>query len=155
MKWFVTFFGVGNSKWAPGTMGTLAAIPLVYLVQWVGPFVYMAFTLALTIVSVFIVEKYENSVTGHDRKEIVIDEVIGYLITMTWMPQTWQAYVMGFVLFRIFDIWKPLFIGQLDKRVKGGLGVVVDDVAAGVVASIIMQLIYVYTPIFGERLIVQ
>lgn len=153
MKYFVTFFGVGLSPKAPGTMGTLAAIPLVWLLTLMGPLAYMALTLILTLVAIVAIDRYEQMTGQHDRKEIVIDEVIGYLVTMTWLPQTWQAYAAGFVLFRILDIWKPLFIGRLDKKTKGGFGVVVDDLAAGIVASIILQVVYNQTTWLGQSLL--
>lgn len=149
-----TLFGVGLVPKAPGTFGTLAAIPLVWGLSLAGPLVYMAVTILLLPVAVLACEFYEQSKGGHDHKEIVIDEVLGFLITMVWMPMTWQAIVIGFVLFRVLDITKPLFIGYLDKKVQGGLGVVLDDVAAGLVASLIMQVLYTQTNWLGSQILV-
>lgn len=149
-----TLFGIGNLGKAPGTLGTLATIPLVLGLSWLGPYYYMGFVLLLAPLAVVACSVYEKNKPGHDHKEVVIDEVLGFLITMIWLPMTWQALVIGFGLFRLLDITKPLVIGYLDKKVQGGIGVVVDDVAAGIVASLIMQLLYTETHILGARLLV-
>ncbi len=75
----------------------------------------------------------------HDSQEVVIDEVVGYLVAFTWLPMNWTSVVTAFVLFRALDIVKPFPISWLDRKVKGGLGTVVDDLAAGLVANIILQ----------------
>ena len=154
LKHLATFFGVGFFPKAPGTMGTIATIPLVLLLSHFGVFVYMGFTILLLPVGIMAAEFYEQDKGGHDHKEIVIDEVLGFLITMLWLPMTWQAILIGFVVFRVLDITKPLFIGYLDKKIQGGLGVMVDDVAAGIVASIIMQALYTYTNVLGSQMVI-
>jgi phosphatidylglycerophosphatase A len=88
----------------------------------------------------------------HDSKEIVIDEVVGFLITMTWLPLTWQSLVAGFVVFRFLDIVKPPPIRQLDRKVPGGFGVMVDDVAAGIIGSILLQFVYNHTNWLGVQI---
>ena len=90
---------------------------------------------------------------GHDRQEIVIDEVAGFLITMAMIPLTWQTWVAGFLLFRFFDAVKPWPISVLDKKVKGGLGVVVDDVAAGLAANLILQVLITKTDWLGVQIL--
>ena len=135
-------------------MGTIATIPLVLLLSHFGVFIYMIATILLLPVGIVAAEFYEQDKGGHDHKEIVIDEVLGFLITMLWLPMTWQAILIGFVLFRVLDITKPLFIGYLDKKIQGGLGVMVDDVAAGIVASIIMQALYTYTNVLGSQMVI-
>lgn len=154
LKKLAIFFGVGLSPKAPGTVATFATIPLVMLLIWAGPLAYMLTTLVLLPVGIIAAEIYEQDMGGHDQKEIVIDEVVGFLITMVWLPMTWQAILIGFVLFRLLDITKPLFIGYLDKKIQGGLGVMVDDIAAGVVASLIMQLLYSHTNWLGAQVLV-
>jgi phosphatidylglycerophosphatase A len=152
VKIFVTFFGLGLIPFAPGTWGTVGAIPLVWLFTMAGPYGYMFLTLMLCFAAVFASEVYERRVASHDNSEIVIDEVVGFLVTMTWLPLTWQSVVLGFVLFRLLDIFKPLFIGTLDRKIKGGLGVVTDDLAAGLVANIILQIAFTYSGLLGRQL---
>ena len=149
-----TLFGIGKIGKAPGTMGTLATIPLVIFFSWLGPYFYMGFVLLLAPLAVVACSVYEKNREGHDHKEVVIDEVLGFMITMIWLPMTWQSLLIGFALFRLLDITKPLFIGYLDKKVQGGLGVVVDDVAAGIIASLIMQFLYTETNWLGVRLLI-
>ena len=154
LKQVAILFGVGRFPKGPGTAGTLATIPLVLLLANLGPIVYMAAVILLLPVGIVACEFYEQDNGGHDHKEIVIDEVLGFLITMVWLPMTWQAITIGFVLFRVLDITKPLFIGYLDKRIQGGLGVMIDDVAAGIIASLIMQTIYTQTNWLGSQILI-
>lgn len=141
-KWtslLATFFGAGRSPKMPGTVGTLAAIPLWYLFFLTGELPYMVLTFLFVIFAIFVSDEYEKTQEKHDRPEIVIDEVAGFLITMTWLPFEPKYLIAGFVLFRILDIWKPQPIRTLNDKVKGGFGVVVDDVAAGIIANIVLQ----------------
>ncbi|MBC7421642.1 MAG: phosphatidylglycerophosphatase A [Bdellovibrio sp.] len=147
-----TFFNIGKSKYAPGTMGTLATIPLWYLLSQLGSFTYMAITLLLIPVGVAAAQAYVTYSNTHDAQEIVIDEVVGYLITMVWLPLTWQSAVIGFVVFRFLDILKPPPIRNLDRKVKGGFGVMIDDIAAGIIGSVIMQLLYTQTNWLGVQI---
>ena len=116
-------------------MGTLATIPLWFLLSQTGPIPYMLVTFLLIPVGVMAAQAYEDSVQKHDSKEIVIDEVVGFLITMTWVPLTWQSLVFGFCIFRFLDIVKPPPIRQLDQKVGGGFGVMVDNIAHRFVAT--------------------
>ncbi|PIS10369.1 MAG: phosphatidylglycerophosphatase A [Bdellovibrio sp. CG10_big_fil_rev_8_21_14_0_10_47_8] len=152
LKKLAVFFGVGLFPRAPGTMGSLAAVPLAMLLNWAGPFYMMGFIMILLPLSILAAQAYENSKGGHDHSEIVIDEVVGLLITMTWLPITWQSVIFGFLLFRVLDIWKPFPIGYLDKRVQGGLGVVLDDVAAGLIANVLLQIVYTKTSWLGVQI---
>lgn len=147
-----TFFGAGNFPKGPGTAGTVAAIPFAYLINFLGPFFSMGISIALFPIAVMAADTYEKEHGGHDHKQIVIDEVLGFFITMTWLPLTWQSYVIGFLLFRVLDIFKPFPIGYLDQKVPGGLGVVVDDVAAGIIANIILQVVYAKTAWLGVQI---
>lgn len=147
-------FGIGRFPKGPGTVGTLVTIPIVILLSKLGPLYYMGAVILLLPVGIAACEAYEQVKGGHDHKEIVIDEVLGFLITMVWLPMTWQAILIGFGLFRLLDITKPLFIGYLDKKIQGGLGVMIDDVAAGIIASLIMQVIYTQTNWLGSQILV-
>jgi phosphatidylglycerophosphatase A len=153
IKKIVTFFHVGLIPKAPGTFGTLAAIPLAALMIWLGPLIHMAFSLLLMVFAIWACEMYERQKGGHDHPEAVIDEVVGFLITMVWMPLTWQSFVFGFCLFRFFDIVKPWPIGWMDRKIPGGMGVVLDDVAAGLVANVILQVIYTKTAWLGVQIL--
>lgn len=154
--WFLisTFFGVGRLPKAPGTWGTLAALPLVFGLMHLGPMVYMGTTFFILILGIVASEALEKTRDSHDDGDIVIDEVVGILITMTWLPITWQSFVFSFLLFRLLDIWKPFPVKFIDKRVKGGLGVMLDDVAAGVLANVILQLIYSKTDWLGAQMVI-
>jgi phosphatidylglycerophosphatase A len=136
---FVTVGGLGRLPKAPGTFGTLAGIPLAYGLALAGPTVYLVATLVILVFSIFVCEIYERHTAKHDSQHIVIDEVVGFLIAFAWLPFTWQSVLAAFVAFRFFDVLKPYPISVLDARVKGGLGVMIDDVAAGLAANIVLQ----------------
>jgi phosphatidylglycerophosphatase A len=121
----------GYAPVAPGTFGTLGAIPLYLVVSRLAPGAYVAFTLAFSGLAVFAAERAGKYWGIADASPIVIDEVAGYFLTMALVPFSWPAVAAGFVLFRIFDVLKPWPASALD-RVKNGFGVVMDDLAAGV-----------------------
>jgi phosphatidylglycerophosphatase A len=121
----------GYAPVAPGTFGTLGAIPLYLAVSRLAPGAYVAFTFAFSALAVYAAERAGKYWGIADASPIVIDEVAGYLLTMALVPFSWPAVAAGFVLFRIFDVLKPWPASALD-RVKNGFGVVMDDLAAGV-----------------------
>lgn len=139
VEWLATWFGLGRMPFVPGTFGTLGAFPVVYAFALLGPMPYMIATLIFVVFSVFVSHLYESIHGEHDSSCIVIDEVAGFLVTMTWIPLTPWLWLSGFFLFRVLDMLKPWPISHLDARVKGGLGTVVDDIAAGLVANVILQ----------------
>jgi len=146
LEMLVTVGGLGYMKKAPGTIGTLGAIPMtVLMILFFNEISYLIVTLIFVLISIFIVDKYEKMSEEHDQKKIVIDEVVGYMVAMASLPLTGVSLILSFILFRFFDILKPFPIGYIDKNMKGGLGVVVDDVAAGLVTNLIMQFILVKT----------
>lgn len=151
-----TFFGIGRVQKAPGTVGTLATLPLAFALNWLGPFYMMGFILVFVPVAIWASDVYVKAKQlkfpgEEDPQEIVIDEVMGFLIAMTWLPMTWQAFLAGFCLFRALDITKPLLIGYLDRKVSGGLGVMLDDLVSGLVANIILQVVYTNTMWLGAQ----
>ncbi len=146
-----TWGEVGKIKKAPGTFGTLAALPLVWVLAQAGPLVYMAFTLIFTVAAIFIAEFYERAHGDHDSKEVVIDEVVGILVAMAWLPLTWQSFVAAFVLFRLLDIVKPPPIRHFDRNVKGGFGVVADDLIAGLITNVVLQVVFTETMWLGVQ----
>lgn len=133
---FLAFgFGSGLVKKAPGTCGTIAAIP-VYLLLAQTPFwFYSLSTIIITLVGIKICSVAADSLGEHDFNGIVWDEIAGYLITMWFVSFSMWNVLWGFVLFRIFDILKPFPIKWVDKHVQGGFGIMLDDVLAGVLAG--------------------
>ena len=142
---FLAFgFGSGLAKKAPGTMGTLAAIPVYWLFAQADLLIYSVLTVIATTAGIWICDIAAKKLAVHDFGGIVWDEVAGYLITMWLVPCTWQTVLTGFVLFRIFDILKPWPIKWLDRHVKGGFGIMIDDVLAAVFAGGLLVLLVNY-----------
>lgn len=154
-RWLVEFFAtgayLGRLPKTPGTWGTLGAIPLAGWLRNLGQFGYMVAILVILIGAIGVAHIYDRRAEGHDASEIVIDEIIGYLVAVMWLPWTWQTIMSAFVLFRILDIFKPFPIGYLDRNLPGGLGVVMDDAFAGMVTNIILQIIYWQTHWLGQQ----
>ena len=136
-----TGFGVGYAPVASGTLGTLVAIPIYYFLSAIPSPIYEITLIGFFFLSVWISENAEISFEQKDDSRIVIDEMMGFFLTMLWVPQTSRFIIIGFFLFRFFDILKPFPIRWIEKRFKGGFGVVLDDVMAGVYANIILQII--------------
>ena len=133
-------FGSGLAPVAPGTFGTLAAIPIYLLIAQLALPYYLAIV-ALGLAAGVYLCGYTSATLGvHDHGGIVWDEFVGFWITMTAVPVTWQWIVAGFVLFRIFDIVKPWPVKIADTRMKGGFGIMFDDVLAGLYALGCLQL---------------
>ncbi len=137
---FLAFgFGSGLAKKAPGTCGTLAAVPLYWvLAQFDNALIYSSVTLMVTLLGITICGVAADKLGEHDFGGIVWDEIAGYLITLWWVPFSWSMLVVGFVLFRIFDILKPWPIKWIDAKVQGGLGIMLDDVLAAVFAGALL-----------------
>lgn len=133
-------FGTGCASKAPGTFGTLVGIPLFFLLQPLSVFIYCLVTLILFVIGIWLCHRAARDLGVHDHSGIVWDEVVGYLITMIAVPPDWLWVLIGFVLFRIFDIFKPWPINIIDQRVSGGLGIMLDDVLAGIFALLCIQL---------------
>jgi len=134
-----TLGGVGNVKKAPGTFGTLAFVPITLSLAFFAPdYVYMGFTVFFIIISVFAAEAYGK---GKDLKSIVADEAAGLLVALFLVPLTPKYWLIGILLFRFFDIVKPFPISYLDKNVKGGFGVVLDDLVAGLFTNALMHFV--------------
>ena len=135
-------FGSGLAPKAPGTFGTLAAIPLFFLLAMLSPLLYLIAVIMMSVVGIYICGKAADDVGVHDHPAIVWDEFVGFFITMFMIPVSWQSVLVGFLLFRLFDIVKPWPISYIDKKVSGGLGIMLDDILAGAFALVIMQLIF-------------
>ena len=128
-------FGSGLSPKAPGTMGTIAAVPLWLLLAHLSQPMSLLIILISAIAGIAICGAAAEKLGVHDHGGIVWDEFVGYWITMTFLPLSYVSMFIGFVLFRIFDILKPWPISWLNKKVSGGLGIMLDDVVAGLAAG--------------------
>lgn len=137
---FLAFgFGSGLLPKAPGTWGTIVAVPIWYFLAQLSLTHYLIATLVLTVFGIWLCGASSKKLGVHDHGGIVWDEICGYLVTMIALPVTWYWALAGFVLFRFFDIIKPWPIKWLDKKIKGGFGIMVDDIIAGAFAAVILQ----------------
>lgn len=142
---FLAFgFGSGLSKIMPGTMGTLAALPLYYFLADLPILAFLGVIVVSFILGCYLCEKASKALHVHDHPGIVWDEFVGLWITFILVPFAWQTMLAGFVLFRIFDMAKPWPIKWVDKHVHGGFGIMVDDVLAGIAACGCLHLLLVY-----------
>jgi phosphatidylglycerophosphatase A len=140
---FLAFgLGSGAAPWAPGTVGTAAAvIPYLLWIQYFSVGSFLLLLLISFIIGVWLCEKTSEDLGVHDHSGIVWDEFVGYWLTMFLAPQGWMWALIGFVLFRFFDILKPWPVKWADRRIAGGFGIMVDDLLAGAYAWICLQII--------------
>jgi len=145
---FITFGGSGLAPKAPGTVGSFFALIVGLIILEFFPMqTLFMFTLVVTIIGIFEINKYEKLTNSHDDKSIVIDEVAGMWLALMFAISTAEtltydyayeiAVVGSFAGFRLFDIWKPSTIGTIDRKVKGGLGVMGDDILAGIAGGLL------------------
>ena len=139
LHWLAVGFGSGLSPVAPGTMGTLAAIPFYLLVMHWPLWAYATLLLAGCVAGIWICQAATDAIGVEDHGAIVWDEFMGFGITMLAAPAGWSWLLMGFLLFRLFDVIKPWPIRWFDRQVSGGLGIMLDDIVAGIFASISLQ----------------
>jgi phosphatidylglycerophosphatase A len=139
---FLAFgFGSGVLPWAPGTFGTLVAVPFYLLLRPLPLGSYLLVLLVGFVVGVWLCERTSRDLGVHDHGGIVWDEIIGFLLTMALAPPGWPWILLGFVLFRLFDIFKPWPIRHIDRQVGGGFGIMLDDQLAALYALVMMWLI--------------
>ena len=136
-----SWFFSGLIPKAPGTFGTLAAVPLLLITNCLGPIRAGVFLIVIISLGIWASEASRNLLERDDPSEVVIDEVAGFLVTMFLLPLSLASIIAGFFLFRIFDILKPFPVGFVDKKVKGGAGIVLDDILAGIYANICVRMI--------------
>ena len=136
-----TWFGLGLLPKAPGTWGSLAALPIGYaVIAWTNLELFCILTALLFIIGIWASSIASNEIGTTDPSEIVIDEVVGQWIVLIIIPHNIILYFFGFILFRFFDIVKPWPISWADKQIKGGWGIMIDDVLAAIFAAIILWL---------------
>ena len=146
-KFFLTVGFSGLSPKAPGTVGSFVSLIIgLFLLQFLHPSTLFLLSLLVTVIAIKQIDIYEKEVGIHDGKEIVIDELAGMWITLAICGINSSNILIitpiAFIFFRLFDIWKPSFIGKIDRDVKGGLGVMGDDVLAGIAAGIATAGVY-------------
>ena len=139
-----TGFKSGSAPFSPGTFGSAAALPLCVLVWglglWLGTAFSVLLVVAVIVASCVVCERAEKLLGEKDPSCVVIDEFAGMLVTFAGVTLTWKVALAGFLLFRFFDILKPFPVRQLEKALPGGAGVVMDDVAAGIMAGLVLQI---------------
>lgn len=139
--------GAGLVPRAPGTWGSLLAVPLFIVLHPYGQATYIVVVAALFVLGVYLSGRTARALGVHDHSAIVIDEVVGMLVTWVAVGPGWPTILAGFVLFRFFDIVKPWPIRRIDQELTGGMGIMLDDLVAGVMAAVVLQvLVYVAPP---------
>jgi phosphatidylglycerophosphatase A len=138
-----TWFGSGLAPVAPGTLGTLAGAPLVLLVGRLGTVQALLFVIAFIALAVWSAGMTGRMLARKDPSPVVVDEVAGFLLTLFLMPLSLAHVCLGFFLFRLFDIFKPFPIKKLEK-LKGGPGIVADDLLAGIYANLSLRLLSIF-----------
>jgi phosphatidylglycerophosphatase A len=131
-----TWFGCGRSPVAPGTVGTIGALPLHFLLRRMGPVPYLISVASVTAIGIWASQREADRLEKDDPQHIVIDEVAGVLIALFLANRSWQSEAAAVVLFRLFDIWKPGFVDSAQHAKPEGLGIMLDDVAAGLIAGL-------------------
>ena len=135
-----TGFGIGRLPWAPGTWASLAALPLAWAISWAaGPIGLAAAVAVATVAGLWAARAHLGSASPADPPEVVIDEVAGQWLALLIAPRTFAAYVAAFLLFRLFDIWKPWPV-RAAERLPSAVGVMADDLVAGACAGLVLGL---------------
>ena len=135
---FALGFGSGLAPKAPGTFGTLAAFPLFWLIRNQSNPIKLTVVAALFLIGIYFCNKTSKALGVADHGSIVWDEIVAMMLVLTFTPHHWAFWIMAFVLFRFFDIWKPFPIRQCDAKFKNGFGVMFDDILAAIYAIICM-----------------
>jgi phosphatidylglycerophosphatase A len=140
-------FGSGLIPLMPGTFGSLAAVPLLIAMSYVNLYVFVGVTIISFLVGIYLCGKTANDMRMHDHGSIVWDEIAGMMVCFIAVPISPLTLIVGFVLFRFFDILKPWPIRVFDKKVHGGFGIMIDDIVAGVMACLCLHAIVYFTPV--------
>jgi phosphatidylglycerophosphatase A len=133
--------GSGLAKKAPGTYGTLVGLPLFFLIAPLQIYLQISIIFILFLVGIYCCEKTGQALGVSDHGSIVWDEIVAMMLVLTFTPIQWQWWLVAFALFRLFDIWKPVPIRQCDAKIKGGLGVMMDDILAAMYAILCLKLL--------------
>lgn len=141
IHFFATGFGAGLIPFAPGTMGTLVAIPMYLLIKDLSLIPYIIFLIVTFLLGIWLCSEASKPLATHDHPSIVWDEMVGFWLTMLAVPCSFLNILIGFLAFRFFDIRKPWPIGWVDKKIPGGFGIMLDDMLAAVYANLTLRLI--------------
>lgn len=141
VMFFATGCFTGNISFAPGTFGSILGLPLCFFLSKLDFSVAFLLTSIFILFAIWIAQEAEKILkTKKDPGCVVIDEIAGMLVTLTGLPFNIVSVVAGFFLFRVLDIWKPYPIRFFDKKLSGGVGIVMDDVAAGIVSNLVLRM---------------
>ena len=135
-----TGFFIGTVPFAPGTFGSIIGLPICFLISRLDILIAVICTILFILFAIWMAAVAEKVLKKKDAGEIVIDEIAGLIVTFTGIPFTLKTVIVGFIIFRAFDILKPFPIGTLERKVAGGPGIVLDDVLAGLYANLILRL---------------
>jgi phosphatidylglycerophosphatase A len=145
---FATGFGSGFAPVAPGTVGSLVALPIWWYLIAELPLLQQLLVVGLAaVVSIWIVDRACRATGVGDASQIVLDEIVGQWLTLVAAPKSFVVVALGFGLFRLFDIAKPPPVSWADRQLRGGLGVVMDDLFAGVLAALVLHLSVAFIPL--------
>jgi phosphatidylglycerophosphatase A len=139
---FIAFgFGSGAMPIAPGTFGTLMTIPFYLAIRSFPTSIYVLIVILVALASMWLCERVSKEINVDDHQGMCLDEFAGYLVTMIGAPHGVIWIVLGFILFRVFDIWKPWPVNYVDTHVHGGIGMILDDVLAGIYSLIVLKIL--------------
>ena len=143
---FATGFGSGYIPWASGTWGSAVGLLVLFGLQSLSPLSFLITLITLFFLGVWASTEAEKFFGEKDSGKIVIDEVVGQLISLFLIPLSWKSVLLGFLLFRLFDMWKPFPARWFQDHLKGGWGVMMDDVMAGIYVNFLLRLLGHYLP---------
>jgi phosphatidylglycerophosphatase A len=138
---FALGFGSGLAPVAPGTFGSMVGVAIALVVLHFGLIAAITATAIVTLAGIWICGESARRLGVHDHPGIVWDEVAGMMIAMLAAPRTWWGLLLAFGLFRLFDIWKPWPIREIDHGMRGGAGIMLDDVMAGFLAVLVLLVV--------------
>lgn len=145
VMFLATGFYLGKIPVAPGTFGSLPGLLLCWALSGISASAAVVVGLLLIVLAVWISHEAEKLLGSKDPGSIVIDEIAGMFVTFFGLAFTWKTAIAGFVVFRILDIAKPFPVRQLERKLPGGVGVVADDLVAGLMANIMLRIIFALT----------
>jgi phosphatidylglycerophosphatase A len=135
---------IGNISLAPGTFGSILGLPLCFFLSKINLLMAVLLTVIFIFFAVWIAQRAEKIVNTEDPGCIVIDEIAGILVTFTGLPFNVISVAFGFLIFRALDIWKPYPISWMERKLSGGVGIVMDDVAAGICSNLLLRSIFYF-----------